>query len=345
MTRFVQKTLLRMTWAIRGFLQGVGLRIVSTSDPDKENTKPPFRRWAESDGLIPVLRVNLKCLGILFGFLVYEGEIEAEEESETLSSSLGPSGVLIGEAGQGDPGWIWVGKVLNGQYRGVLNSKITLIRDHWLDGRDTLVGNLRFHDRIGERRLGFDSLGGGFEFWSRDYGAEQWWKDPMSERIRRIANRSWKKPAFGTQMTFEDLLKIPGDFLLNYAGTESLNDRDSVVEWRVTLTPTYQSQYGALELSVNKKMGQPTKIVFFSLFGRPLKTMHIQYKAVSGAWQWKRIKIEDHESLAFSDWSLMLQGPEWEKPQADHTSHSDEAVIRRIMGRAITQPQFVPSQE
>ncbi len=294
----------------------------------KPNTRLSLRRLRSGAWLVP----------LLIGFFPATGACEEDADSLTLVPDR--KGIILGGAGSVDPGWAWVNRVLDGQYRGYLSAELTLIRDHWLDGRDTLAGELRFHDRIGERRLSLNTPEGAFEFWSREYGAEQWWKEPVSQRVRRIANRSWKKPAFNTQMTFEDLLKIPGDFLLNYSGTETLLETDSTVFWRISLTPTYQSQYGTLEIKIDRRMGQPTEIAFYSLFGKPLKTMRFEYVPMGTAWQWSRILVEDAERLVFSEWKISVSPQAGPSLRADHTGHSDQEVIRRILGRAMLQPKF-----
>ena len=91
-------------------------------------------------------------------------------------------------------------QALKNQYRGQYQATMEIVNETFPGGKDTLSGQAEFSDEIGERRISLVSPKKAFEYHSRQFGKEQWITDDNSHRIRRIANRQWKK-RFGRYVT------------------------------------------------------------------------------------------------------------------------------------------------
>lgn len=190
-------------------------------------------------------------------------------------------------------------QALENQYRGRYHAKLEMVEENFFTGRDSLAGQAEFADDLGERRLILAGSRKSFEYRSLDFGREQWVVDGNSRRIRRIANRQWKKGQFGTLLTYEDMLKFPADFLLEYSSCKGISVSDSAYQISMTLKPTFQSFYSRLEVTLGKDPVLLKGLTFHGANGQKLKSMRVDgYQKIEGRWLASDLSLVDCDSTA-----------------------------------------------
>ncbi len=190
-------------------------------------------------------------------------------------------------------------QALDNQYRGHYQATLEIIDETFPGGRDSLSGQAEFSDEIGERRICLAGPKKAFEYRSLNFGKEQWVTDDNSHRIRRIANRQWKKGMFGTLLTYEDMLKLPTDFFLEYSSCKGVKATDSTYQLTMVLKPLFQSFYSRLEVTLGKSPVLLKSMTFYGQQNQKLKTMDILgYKQAEGKWLISDLTVADCDSLS-----------------------------------------------
>src|SRR5690606_17834767 len=190
-------------------------------------------------------------------------------------------------------------EALDNQYRGRYQATLETINENFSEGRDSLVGWAEFSDEVGERRICLAGSRRAFEYHSLDFGKEQWITDDNSQRIRRIANRQWRKGVFGNLLTYEDMLKMPSDFFLDYSSCKGVTVTDSTYNILMTLKHIYQSFYGRIDVTLSKNPVLLRALTFYGTHGEKLKTLDVQnYMEMNGKWLVTDMTVTDTDSLS-----------------------------------------------
>jgi hypothetical protein len=237
--------------------------------------------------------------------------------------STGAAGFAFGAEDEGDLARQLLTQALDNQYRGRYQATLETINENFAEGRDSLVGWAEFSDDVGERRICLAGSRKAFEYRSLDFGKEQWITDDNSRRIRRIANRQWRKGVFGNLLTYEDMLKMPSDFFLEYSSCKGVTVTDSTYSISMTLKPLYQSFYGSIDVTLAKNPVLLRSLTFYGTHGEKLKTLKVQgYKEVNGKWLVTDMMVADSDSLAslqmcFRNFSFVEQVAQAKEPNAD----------------------------
>jgi hypothetical protein len=190
-------------------------------------------------------------------------------------------------------------QALKNQYRGHYQATMEIVNETFPLGLDTLSGQAEFSDEIGERRISLASPKKAFEYHSLQFGREQWITDDNSHRIRRIANRQWKKGLVGSLLTYEDMLKLPTDFFLEYSSCKGLKAMDSTYQLSMSLKPLFQSFYSRLEVTLTKNPVLLKSITFYGQGQQKIKTMTIVgYHQVENKWLISDLTVSDCDSLS-----------------------------------------------
>jgi hypothetical protein len=184
------------------------------------------------------------------------------------------------------------------QFSGDRAYTVLCVRDSYLRGEDSLTGWIDFRDTRGERRL---SLAGGnesFEWWSRQYGAEQWRRDDATERLRRIPPRSLKKPALAAgPLSYEDLVRFPLGYFDRFVSCKRLQETDSTYELTLALSPFFSSRYASAEVSLGKRPLLLRRVVF-SGPGKPPKALSVAaYRLEGGKYAPSEVRFEGGDGL------------------------------------------------
>ncbi len=190
-------------------------------------------------------------------------------------------------------------QALENQYRGHYEATLEIKNEIFPNGRDSLSGTIEFSDEVGERKICLAGSKKSFDYHSLNFGKEQWVTDDYTHRIRRIANRQWKKGVFGNLLTYEDMLKLPTEFLLEYSSCKGIKITDSTTQITMVLKPLYQSFYSRLEVTLTKKPILLRSIVFYGQQDQKLKTMDIKaYHETEGKWLISDLTVSDCDSLS-----------------------------------------------
>lgn len=190
-------------------------------------------------------------------------------------------------------------QALENQYRGRYVAELDLFADSFAKGRDSLSGVAEFAYDLGERRLALEGPRNAFEYRSLDHGREQWMVDGDTRRIRRIANRQWRKGVFGNLLTYEDMLKFPTDFFLEFSSCKSLVVTDTAYHLSMVLKPDYQTFYSRLEVTLDKDPVLLKSMTFYGPTGLELKSMQINdYKQVGDQYLVSDLTMIDCDSTA-----------------------------------------------
>lgn len=190
-------------------------------------------------------------------------------------------------------------QALDNQYHGRYQATLELIHDDFARGKDSLAGFAEFADDVGERKMCLAGSRRAFEYKSKGFGREQWITDEETRRVRRIANRQWKKGVFGTLLTYEDMLKLPADFFLEFAACKSMLITDTSYRISMTLKPIYESFYGRLDVELSKHPVLVKAMDFYGTHGEHLKSLQVKaYKEMEGKWMPTEICLADGDSLS-----------------------------------------------
>jgi hypothetical protein len=190
-------------------------------------------------------------------------------------------------------------QALENQFHGRYQATLEIVHDDFAAGKDSLAGYAEFSDDVGERKICLAGPGKSFEYKSLNFGKEQWITDESTHRVRRIANRQWKKGVFGTLLTYEDMLKLPADFFLEYSACKSLRVTDSAYQISMELKPLYQSCYSRLDVELGKNPVLVKSMVFYGSHGERLKSLIVSgYKEMEGKWLATDLGLSNTDSLA-----------------------------------------------
>ncbi len=158
-------------------------------------------------------------------------------------------------------------------YRGEFSAK-TIWHFNNLWGQDSLRGEIHWNDLQGSRQY---ILGEGLQqstYTSKYFGREQWIEEGSGGRVRRIANRQWKKSAFASLLTYEDLNKIPCDFVAN-ANLQKFEIQDSLYSFSFFIKPSQQSLVTYIEMSCQKNPVWIKSLIFYDARKHRLKSIEM----------------------------------------------------------------------
>lgn len=190
-------------------------------------------------------------------------------------------------------------QALENQFHGRYQATVEMVHDDFTSGKDSLAGYAEFADDLGQRKLCLTGSRKAFEYKSLNFGKEQWITDEETHRVRRIANRQWKKGVFGTLLTYEDMLKLPADFFLEFSACKSLRITDSNYQISMALKPIYQSFYSRLDVELSKNPVLVKSMVFYGTHGERLKTLTVRgYQELEGKWLATDLGLADNDSLS-----------------------------------------------
>jgi hypothetical protein len=234
-----------------------------------------------------------------------------------------------------------IAEALGNGYRGAYSAEVVFVRESFLRGTDSLRGRLDFNDHAGERQFRVRGQGEAFEWWSRNFGQEQWWRDENNSRVRRIPFRSLRKPAFASLLTFEDLTKLPADYLLDFQSCRGLQESDSLVAVRLQLRPSPLSRYAALEAAFTRDPVLLRRVDFFGYDGRKLKSLEVpEYRsAPGGKFMPASLNVFDGDSLSSLRVSLRHPQAAPAAPGGDHAAVATDDMSR-IIGRYLAGPRL-----
>ncbi len=159
-------------------------------------------------------------------------------------------------------------------HQGAFTAEVVCVRESFLGGRDTLRGVFQAGPGPGERRLTLRGPDDGFEWWSRGDGAEQWGREGVSGRLRRLAPYSRKKPAFSPDISYEDLARLPFGYLDGHRGAQRAREHDSAVVLRLAPGGALATLYASLEAVIGRD-ALLRQVVFTGNGARPSKTMRV----------------------------------------------------------------------
>ena len=273
--------------------------------------------------MVIFLRHRLLC-PLIFGFLTMplRGEIPVDNTLADSASRL-------------------LSRAVENQYRGGYSAEVVFVRDSFLRGKDSLVGRLNFDDAGGERELSLKGRDEAFEWWSRNFGQEQWWKDESNERLHRVPYRSFKKPAFASLLTFEDLIKFPAEYLVDFKSCQSLSETDSTYDLILSMKSFTRSRYGSLAITLKKKPVLLSRVVFFAADGRRLKSLEVPaYRQTEGGYIPAGIRVFNSDSLV--SLQISLSHPTVIPIGKDKTSAP--TGMNAMGGRPARQTDIVPSE-
>ncbi len=223
-------------------------------------------------------------------------------------------------------------QALENQYRGRYQANLEWIEDSFTHGRDSLSGKVEFADDLGERRVQVSGQNKSFEYWSLNHGQEQWITNGANQRIRRIANRQWKKGLSGTVMSYEDMLKFPMDFFLEYSSCKGVKTDDSTYQINMLIKPGYQSLYSRLEVTLSKAPVLLKGMTFYGLNDQKLKSLRIDgYKRVSGRYLVSEMSMFDCDSTA--SLQMCFRNFSIQEMPADHAEKPAKSGVFSLFSR------------
>jgi len=201
---------------------------------------------------------------------------------------------------------------------------VLCVRDSYLRGEDSLYGWLDLRDALGERRLSLTGGAESFEWWSRQFGAEQWRRDDATERLRRIPPHSLKKPALAASpLSYEDLVRFPLGYFDRFVSCKRLQETDSTYELTLALSSLVSSRYPLAEVSIGKRPLLLRKVVF-SGPAKPPKSFEVAaWRFENGKYAPSDLRFEDEGGLVSV---RLLLTPRASAPVQDKTWAPDAGV-------------------
>jgi hypothetical protein len=209
-----------------------------------------------------------------------------------------------------------------------------MVDESFSTGRDSLAGMAEFADEVGERKISLTGPRKSIAYHSLNFGKEQWITDASTGRIRRIANRQWKKNMIGSLLTYEDMLKFPTDFFLEYSSCKGVKTTDSTFEIAMMLRPVFQSFYTKLEVTLSRNPVLLRKIAFYGPQDKKLKTMELRgYKETEGKWLATDMAMFDCDTL--SSVKMCMRNFSFQVgsvAQKDKTKATGISLLSKLMG-------------
>lgn len=169
---------------------------------------------------------------------------------------------------------------------GAFAAEVICVRESFLSGRDTLRGVLEAGPAPGERRLSLRGAEDAFEWWSRGDGAEQWRREGLEGRARRLAPYSRKKPSFAPDVSYEDLVRLPFGYLEGHRGARRVSETDSTVTLALAPGGALAALYASMTVTLGKRDALLRRVEFKGNGGRPSRVLSItRYVGTpSGVW-------------------------------------------------------------
>ncbi len=210
-----------------------------------------------------------------------------------------PAGAAANDSAIDAPASALLEQAVANQYPGHYSCQVVWVENSLARGHDSLAGRADFGDSAGMRSLRLQNRQEAYEWWSRDSGQVQWWKNDVTDRLYRVPFHSYKKPAFGTLFTYEDLAKFPAGYFQDPESCKKLDETDSTVQLSVRLRPSVQSRYGYLDVTMQKAPVLVRRVVFFSPDGKQLKSLEVgDYRPEGGRFLPENILVVEGDSLA-----------------------------------------------
>lgn len=222
------------------------------------------------------------------------------------------------------------------QFSGDFTAAVVCVRASYLDGTDTLRGILEVREAAGEKRLTLRGANTSFEWWSRLRGREQWRREGLQGRPRRIPPHSLKKPSFAPDVSYEDLARLPFGHL---EGNRSARRADGDSGDALTLVPGagLGVLYGSLKAEFGRDPVVLRRMVFEGAGGRPSKRMELlRYTAEAGGFFPTEILFAGEDGLSSVRWSLT---------RLPDDPARDKMEIPGTVPRAFAEPQWLPRDE
>ncbi len=237
------------------------------------------------------------------------------------------------------------------QFSGDFSAAVVCVRASYLDGIDTLRGILEIHPGSGEKRLTLRGSNASFEWWSRLGGREQWQREGLQGRPRRIPPHSLKKPAFAPDISFEDLARLPfghlegnrsvhrTEAITNVADSGDRAKMKDVLD-RLTFVPGagLAVLYGSLQAAFARDPVVLRRLVFEGAGGRPSKRMEIlHYSLEAGGLFPTEILFAGEEGLSSVRLSLTRLQDDPARDKMDIPGAAPRASLRTF-----AEPEWLP---
>jgi hypothetical protein len=222
-------------------------------------------------------------------------------------------------------------------YKGDFTAGVICVRESFLTGRDTLRGVLDVRASRGERRLTLRGARDFFDWWSRLDGREQWRREGLHGRPRRVPPHSLKKPAFAPDVSFEDLARLPFGHLEGFRAVRRAGDTDSTLALQAVPDGALAALYASLEVTLGREPVALRRIAFTGHGSRPSKVMEIvRYTAGPAGLFPAELLFRGGEGL--SSVRMILT------PLRDDLAR-DKAFVQEDAPHGFAEPKWLPSDE
>ncbi|HEX2612785.1 MAG TPA: hypothetical protein VHO02_04250 [Fibrobacteria bacterium] len=230
---------------------------------------------------------------------------------------------------------ILLARAKRNQFSGDFSATATCVRESYLGGRDTLRGVFESTPSRGERRLVLEGGGRRFEWWSRLNGGEQWRREDLQGRLRRVPPRSLKKPALARDVSFDDLTHFPFGYLEDFRSARKAEG--DAYALRLAPGGAFAPLYASMQAEFERDPVRLRRILFAGNPGRPSKHMEItRYGAAKGGYFPEEIVFAGDDGLSRITLSLALSAG---RPAGDNTRARDE------IPRGFAEPKWLPRGE
>ncbi len=194
---------------------------------------------------------------------------------------------------------------LENQFHGRYKADLELVQESYLRGLERLSGTIQVNDTAGDRIIEVRNGDTGFLYRSESNGQFQWITDLQTQRIRRIANRQWKKPALGSVLSYEDLVRMPMDILKQGNDYKDFRQSDSSYELTLTLKHSSGSFYSRAVANLSKSPLLLRSMILYDNQGKRCKQVEaMTYTEVGGKWLLNRFRVTNCDSSA-ATWVAM----------------------------------------
>lgn len=223
--------------------------------------------------LLPAIHLRRgRSLVAVLALMIPAHPLSAQEDAPYPAYEEAPEAVAV--IPNDLPATLLLARAKEHHHEDAFTAEVLCVRESFLGGRDTLRGVFQSGPAPGERRLTLRGPADGFEWWSRDDGAEQWAREGVSGRLRRLAPYSRKKPAFSPDISYEDLARLPFGYLEDHRGAQRARAHDSAVVLRLAPGGALATLYASLEAVIGRD-ALLRQVVFTGNGTRPSKTMRV----------------------------------------------------------------------
>lgn len=242
------------------------------------------------------ITMAMKRTLFLLAALTLSLEAQAEKTSRPFPAPLSSDHALAEQV---------ITLALENQFHGRYKADLELLQSSYLRGLERLTGTIQVNDTTGDRTIDVKNGDSGFLYRSESNGQSQWITDHQTQRIRRIANRQWKKPVLGTVLSYEDLVRMPMDVLKQGDDFKDFRQTDSSYELTVTLKRSSASFYNHAVASLSKSPLLLRSMILFDHQGKRCKQIEaMAYTEVGGKWLLNRFRVTNCDSSA-ATWVAM----------------------------------------